>query len=258
MMPQHSPVTTGVLFLATTLVDVAAFRFMREHTLDDSSFTARILYSSLFISQVGLVTIWATVGSRPSHWRWGAVMLATLGAVWLSSQSGFRDLSDAFVIFAGTAVVLWLLLWCLMRTSFWWRLGGYGERPSWQISLRQLLLLMTVLASLIVALKDAHEITTSDVAGVISFIGGSAFLGLIAVLMERTNLHRLIRLGNVFGIAVVVSAVSCRMTSTTLAYFMDAIMPISVFFLLQACVLEVWLVLCPFVPSKHVTLNDDA
>jgi len=256
-MPQRSLVTIGLLLLTTALVDVAAFRYMREHTLDDFSFSGRVLYSALFISQINLATIWVTVGPRPSHWRWGAVVLATLGAVWLSTQSGFRGFSDAFVIFAGTAVILWLMLWCLMRTSFWWRLDGFGERPSWQFSLRQLLLLMTLLALLIVVLKDAHEIMTANVADVISFMGGSAFLALTAVLMEQTNLHRFVRVGSMFGIALVISALSCLVNSTSLANFMDAYTAIGSFFLIQTGVLTVWLTLGPIVPSKHMTPNGD-
>jgi hypothetical protein len=244
-MSQRSPLTIALLFLATLACDLLAVR----NLFVTNSINSRAVVVALCISQTNLVVIWAIVGPLSAYQRWLCVALMTLIGALLIWNDWIYRFDESLLIAAGPALAVSMLLWCIKQTRLWRQVAGEDGRLPWQFTLKQLLLVITLLPLALVVIRNRHDLDIWETA---TLVTGSALLAAGATILECTDLHRVLRIAGLFGAALVIAQVSTNIDSYRIMgnNYHATLETFTAHYLIQALVLETWLALAPIIPCR--------
>ncbi len=240
-MNQRRPLIFWLLLAATICIDAVAFSPARWSStvanVEVDDFHPAIC-DALIASQLGIVCIWAVLGT--SRLLWSPVLSALLAAVIVASlceasTDGFLSACRMFFSLYGLETACLLTgLWFMRGLHYWrQRTGGTG----WRFSVAQLLLVMTAAAVLATTLRTgpfADEGKWSNIAFALSVVA----MSLASAVFWSFASHWLLRFATTLGVALVLGSL--------FSYFSPDLGPpgayvIGSHFLVQAIVLSAWL-----------------
>lgn len=146
-----------LLVAATIAVDVIAIMKLRQ---EGPVSRVVYVYDALVTGQLATACVWATFSRNPLWLRWGGVLAAVATAALLGIPFAQFEPAESFGLYGSFAATLMIALWLLSCTRWWKRTTQLGS-AAWQFSLSQLLVVMTLSALLITALR-ASELLFGD------------------------------------------------------------------------------------------------
>jgi hypothetical protein len=267
LMQQRSPLIFWLLLAATACVDLVAFKWVVYENSPDSN----ILIDALVSSELSIVCICSALRSKKGIGTWIAPWLAVVFAVGarLAQIGGISLLrgsdppigtpgeDQAFISkfhwselagwipwylpqFLFQAALLVAILWFFVRTSFWKR--SSGNKPAWRFSLIQLLTITTVIAVLIVSMRESPLFDEDGYLGTLLWLGSTVALAIGAVVLWSAPWHWVLRLASVLALATVLGVPMGYYAGGDLGWHL--IRNIA-YYLIQAIVLSIWLALGP-------------
>jgi len=243
-MPQRSPVIFWLLLAATLCVDAVAVSWAYGTRL----YHGGALYFGLVCGQINLICIGACFSGKGGSWRWLAPFAVASAAAWLTSwlyepmQHFNPNRYELAMAYSGLwmvqVAVLLAIVWLLHQTSFAERWGHQSHVGRWRFSVKHVLAVMTVLAVLIVVLRQAkliHDFWFLVLSWVINNVGVA--VAVLGICTSRS--HIVLRLAAALGIAAILS-LSVEMPAGEA----DSL----AINLIQAIVMFVWLEISGIVP----------
>jgi hypothetical protein len=244
-MKQRSPVIFWLLLAATLAVDAVAVVWLftaERHT------AAETLVDALSFSQISVACVWWMQATIHRRWKAAAPVVVAVAAAIMTSRLPYISLIDAAALYGSHLIAVAAALWLAKRTT-WIRRGNRPQDlPTWQFSVAQLLLVMTLLAILLVALKSA-ELVRDAWAAIVAVITGNVALIVGVLFVWYLRQHTLVRL----AIMLVVAAVVALANGLLRPYFLGNFVA---YYVIQTLVLWLWLELGRIVPSDEPALAD--
>jgi hypothetical protein len=243
-MSQRSPAIFWLLLAATIAVNAVVFSRVPSVTFP-APFYLEIACDALIVSQLNLVCIWSVLSSK--RIRWLPALLAPVAAAFVASIFSVVPINfvDEFKLslaeYGLEAAVLVVALWIFRGTHFWRR--RTGAEHEWKYSVAQLLVAMTVVAVLIMAMRDGPFFGDTTFLN-IAFTSSMAILAIWSVFVWSTSLHWPTRLAAVLGLALVFGGVFWLAAD----FPRDISFAFTMHYLIQAIVLSAWLGLGPMLP----------
>jgi hypothetical protein len=158
---QHSKIIVGLLLAATIAVDLMVANWLREMGPE-----SRIVYvyEALATAQLAAVTIWAVLGAGPALAKWIAVAAVVVLSAFATARLEGPEITlvEMLGINACFVSLLAFTLWVLKQTRFWQRLNGAATESPWRFSMSQLLIVTTVVALLITAMRQSFVFAVGD------------------------------------------------------------------------------------------------
>jgi hypothetical protein len=241
------------LLVAATIAVDAATIVMLERNGPQSRVV--YVYEALISAQLSAVCIWAIFSQQPTWWRWAGVLAAVAIASLLGIPFGQFVIAESFGLYGSYVAALALALWLLSSAKWWRKLTQLGS-ASWQFSLSQLLVVMTVSAMLITALRASEllfgafpiwklllVLTISDVIVVIA-----------TLVIWKSSWHWIFRLAATIANAALVGVLQTLLThlgafgSVILSSIQDNLVPDLIYRILMASVIFAWLEIGGIVP----------
>jgi hypothetical protein len=231
MSHHRSPLIFWLLVAATLCVDAVVFSLIGPDPSRTSVY-ASVAFHALLLSQLAIVCIWSAVRAR----MWITSHIPPIVSVFAATAATMLDrdpvMSNDFITFLAYygfhAAFLLASLWILQRTQFWNRLTGVSSE--WRFSLLQLLLVMTLIAILMSAMRRSPfflEFKWHTIGSASGFVA----LSIASVLAWYLVEHLLMRLSCVFGVSVLLGTL-LKMTDFSFTY---------AHYLIQGIVLTIWL-----------------
>lgn len=249
-MPERSSITFWLVLAATILVDAVVLPLAAARVpgpLIVYSLYAKLAVDALIVSQLCAICIWATLSS--SKVVWVPIIVATFVAALAASvferaDIGLSDNLKVFLSYYGLVATLLLsVLWLFRATKYWRRRCGVDH--SWQYSLAQLLIAMTV-AAVLMSLVRSGPFEGND--GVVNLVLIASIVAVAAgcVVIWSSSQHALLRFAGTLGWAILVSIAFGVVT-----YGSPFSFTLAVHFLIQAIVLSAWLGFGQILPAKQ-------
>ena len=208
---QHSKIIIGLLLAATVAIDLMVANWLRE--LGPQSRIVYV-YEALATAQLAVVTIWAVLGAGPAVAKWIAVAAVVgLSAFAMARLEGPElTLVEMLGINSSFVLLLAFTLWVLKQTRFWQRLSGAATDVPWQFSMSHLLIVTTVIALLITAMRQSFVFAVGELwkyyimltIGDVLLVTGTIIAWRWACSMPQWFSHWFPRLGVVTLVAMVV------------------------------------------------------
>lgn len=236
-MNQYSRPMFLLLLAATLGVDAVAVYWLYS---SPHRAAANTLFEGLSASQISLLCAWATLGTNRRIWVPLTPFAAAMVVAAIVDSLGLVRLADTAAVYTCQILGLMAVLWILKGTKWWWRDTGRSNAVSWQFSLSQFLIVMTVLILAVMSLKDAEE-SRSLWKVYVPFVIGTVLLPVAAVLVWGWGSHGSLRLATTLGIAVVIAI-------PVIACVWEFWLSTACYYLIQALVLWLWLELGEIIP----------
>jgi hypothetical protein len=248
-MSRRSPVILWLLFAATLCVDAVAIYWSYAVTLDRTE----QLYFGLACGQISVVTIWAFFAAARRPWQWLVPFLAVAAAAQLTTwlyhaadanigAGPHQLLITYFCLWIPQVVLIIAILWFLGQTSFAdrWRPPSAAQR--WRFAIRHLLIITTVLALMLVIMRQA-EIVRTVPATLAAWIANNTAVAIVAFMIRTSRWHFFLRLAATAGASILLAfAVFAGLQART---------PHAIAVnLIQAIVLFLWLELGRITPER--------
>jgi hypothetical protein len=235
---RSSQVNFWLLLAATLAVDALAFGWVTA----SQSPGGEVLFDALSFSQISVACIWWMLGASRRYWSFIVpIAVATVAMFVESSQLGAYSIVDAMALFGSHIVAVTAALWVVSRMPWYRRRSGSTDRPAWQFSVAQFLVVMTLLAVLIVVLKKSELIRDVwAVAGLV--IVGNVVLATGAVFIWQLDRHALVHLAMMLAVAFVVAVPN----SLLLPGFFGSY---AAYFVIQTLVIWLWLEVGRIIPG---------
>jgi hypothetical protein len=228
-MPSRSPIVVLLLLACTICANLVVYSWMRLAT---PLGTGTVVYFALLEGQLSVVCIWSAMRSKRRVISWLVPILAVLACsgafALIDASNGAVDILPYFGIHAA---LLLIALWFLRRTSFWKRRSGLGSELKFSIA--QLLVLMTVVAVLISAMRFSN-IFEGEWFWEFALLCGAVLLAVTSVAIWSLNCHGLLRLAGTFAMALACGAFFFLSGQYLLMFAL-------IDYLVQSIVLSAWL-----------------
>ncbi len=212
-----------------------------------------LLFFALLSAQVSVVCIWCGLNSQMGWRRYLFPVIAVLVA---SLVFGAIDVGiDFFVLYyALQGTMVFASLWLLRRSRYWRRLTG--AVVSWQFSIAQLFVLMTVVAVLISLLRASLSFGEEPFL-IAMLLVSSVMLAVTAVIIWTIGVPWFLRLALICVTAVVLS-IQFLVADLFLPSVQDLFRIVLYQLLTEAVVLAIWLDLGGILPTRQVNTISDA
>lgn len=217
------------------------------------------LVEALTTSQLAVVCLWATFGARR---RWMAVLtllVAVLVCTAIDVYGAWFSAGESFGMYTLLALAIMVALWFLKRARLWAKIS-HNAVPTWQFSVGQVLLGMTVVGLLITALRGSELVRDEDVWKYLAVYTMCDVAVVLAATVLWAILHPWpLRLCAILALALAAGMLLTAIAASGLAgryaatSFAQNLVPNSVYTILISLVLFLWLELSPIVPINRQT-----
>jgi hypothetical protein len=209
---QQNRVIFGLLLAATLAVDAVVGVWLLVDNLNQHFAVA---FFALSFSQLSVLTTWVVLSSKYAGSRWllpfvgGAAVAAYITFLGdippNASRMGIYLVSVVMMWFHVTAVLV--IVWLLKPTRICASFNRQGDTSHWQLSLMQLLIVMSCLAILIVLVKNSEWTTDGRLVALmtIPIVNFAPLFGALAAV--QSNLHWLLRLALSIASGLMIAAV---------------------------------------------------
>jgi hypothetical protein len=246
-MQYRSPIY-WLLLAATLAIDAVTISWVCLTTLE----AAGNLYFSLVCSQISAACIGCCLSSTRRRYWWLSplIMSVTVAALtaWLRQREGPDDAYQEFLLYLTLwlpqVTILLVVLWLLRQTSFAERWGWRNGKGNWQVSMSQLLAIMTTSAILFGILRLAEEMHQFWVE-LAAWTANNVTLAIAALVIYSTRWHAILRLGAIIAVSLVLAFGISRFTSG----HPDSILVN----IIQAVVLFSWLAVGQIAPAHDIS-----
>jgi len=247
-MKERAPVIFWLLVAATICVDAVAYSWMVSEPYPYAS-VAAVAWLALVTGQLSVICIWSAMRLTKTFWTriapWLGVILATL----LGGMFTLDMLTTWLAYYGVHAALLLAALWLFERTKFWQRRSGGST--SWRYSLANLLLVLTVVAVLLGAIRNTQLVYTKGwVHPFFNF--GSVALAFVGVVSWSVSRHWVMQTAVVLGFAMILGA--CFLL--TPEYYTAPLFPlfIGAHYLIQGIVMSAWLSFGSVLPVSQASV----
>jgi hypothetical protein len=253
-MSQRSPVNSWLLLAATLAVYAVAGSWAVSQPFPTPP-NAWIAFDALTFSMLSLVCMWTMFFPYKSAW-WRiapvvAVVLASLLVTAVVRNPEFWGQFRSLLPIYGFHVALLLFaLWVLKRINFWQR--RFGNVRTWQFSVADLLIVMTVVA--VLAGGTRYSLIVSDMGGlIIALIVCTVTLAVASAVLWSLSLHWIVRFAGTMGAAPLLGwafgGVANQGDAFTRLFGADL--------LIQAAILSIWLGIGDILPTTAIAPDGD-
>jgi hypothetical protein len=146
---QQSRILFWLLVAATATVDAVAIAWLIQTGLASR---AAYLFDALVTGQLAVVSIWAVFAARHMWSSLLAVTVAILVSTGLEVWAAWISARESFGSYAALVAALVAALW-ILKQSLLWRRTASNSSTRWQFSIGQVLVVMTIVAILLTALR---------------------------------------------------------------------------------------------------------
>lgn len=259
-MSRHSPVIFALLLAATLSVDAVAL-YWCWRTLPRGD-RAAALYLGLVLGQLGVCCIWASLATRRGLWRWLVPYAGGLAAV-----LGIASTVPRPYVWTESVAALWIFwvhvtlilaaLWLVKQTSFGARLADDANRQPWRVSIRQLLMVTTVVALILALWAYADLEGARQIGFIAAWMGSNVGVVVAAALVLSRGRSWILRTATFVG-TVVALWLAMYLVTVVAGFNQGKVRGLLSADLIQAAVLVLWLELVPIIPRRAAAGVDTA
>lgn len=253
-MKEQSPIIFWLLLAATICIDTVAVVWVFTETLNRSE----ALYYGLSCGQLSVLCIWVAFRARSQYWWWlppaAVVLLVAVLSYGLFDSAAIRDvvpreiaLANAGLLLSQAALLL-SVLWVFQQTAVA-QAWGPSDSARWRFSLKQVFIVMTATAIILISLRQSKLIREVPIP-VLIWVINNVLLATAILVIQKSRLHRIMRLAITAGIAMALGLV-IRLISSGQANGVSLN-------LIQAIILFTWLEFGEIGPESVQAPSDSA